>query len=302
MASRPVSGVSVFSGPVTRTWRVGPRRLPVCLSHNTVTGARSLHVDGDEVAGSVGSTTMFSRPLPLSYTTTDGWRGTVTIEFSGSSVLYRCQAHPPEGGAPLDLPEDNAPGAGGGTGSSSEDDSAAKLHVKVDAPEMGVSEAGEPVVYYCVSTTREADGRATRVHRRFRDFFALNDAVRSAYQGSQLLGSLPEPPPRGLKFFENHSDAAFVERRRWLLADFLFKLEAVPRMRGNADFVAFLGLVGTVRETSCFFPAGVALGVSLGAKGGLTEVTGLKPLSDGRPSPAQSSGVIRVGDTVRLCN
>ena len=63
--------------------------------------------------------------------------------------------------------------------------------------ERGARERGEPVVYYRVRATREADERSTVVHRRFRDFAALNDAVRAAYKGSQLLGSFPQPPPRG---------------------------------------------------------------------------------------------------------
>jgi len=302
MASVPtVSGVSVFAGMVNRTWRVGPRRLAVSLQHNTITGARNLYVDGEEVPGAAGSSSVFSRSASISFATPDGWRGTVSIEFSGTSVCYKCGVVSPEGGPTMHVPEDNAGGGGGGGASGGDDGGSAGplFRISVDAPEMGSSETGEPVVFYCVSTTRLSDGLATRVHRRFRDFFALNDAVRAAYQGSHLMGSLPEPPPRGLKFLENHGDAAFVERRRWLLADYLFKLEAVPRVRANADFVAFLGLVGSVRETSCFFPANAPLGLSLGKKDGLTEVQALKPLADGRPSVSMLSGVIVVGDTVR---
>jgi hypothetical protein len=210
-------------------------------------------------------------------------------------VCYKCAVTPPEGGAAQPVAEDNAVGSAAADGTAV----GPLFRITVDAPEMGCSETGEPVVFYCVSATRLSDGLATRVHRRFRDFFALNDAVRAAYQGSHLLGSLPEPPPRGFKFFENHSDPAFVERRRWLLADYLLKLEAVPRVRANADFVAFLGLVGTVRETSCFFPANAPLGLSLGKREALTEVAALKPLPDGRPSVAMLSSVIVVGDTVR---
>ena len=305
-----VSGVSVFSGMVNRTWRVGARRFPVSLQHNTVTGSRALYVDGEEVPGTAGSSSFFSRVHTLMFTTSDGWRGTVSIEFSGTSVCYKCGVTSPEGGPVMYVPEDNAAGAGAGAGGGGNDGGSGGggggdggggplYRITVDAPEMGASETGEPVVFYCVSAARLSDGLATRVHRRFRDFFALHDAVRAAYQGSHLLGSLPEPPPRGLKFLENHSDPAFVEKRRWQLADFLFKLEGVPRIRANADFVAFLGLVGSVRETSCFFPANAPLGLSLGSKAGLTEVQALKPLPDGRPSAAMLSNVIVVGDTVR---
>ena len=47
--------LSLLSGPVTRTWRVGPRHTPVQLYHNTVTGDRWLSVDGVEVPGTVGT-------------------------------------------------------------------------------------------------------------------------------------------------------------------------------------------------------------------------------------------------------
>ena len=288
-----VSIVSVFSGPVTRTWRVGPRRVPVTLNHNTITGFRTLYVDSLEVPGTAGTTSVFSSSTGLSFAA-DDWKGMVLLDRVGSEVHYTCCCKPPSGEADVYVAEDNNMASGNGG------DEAAKLRVSVNTPEGGMTETGEHVVYYQVSVTRETDGRGTRVHRRFRDFFALNDAVRSAYKGSQLLGSLPEPPPRGLKFMEDHNDATFVERRRWMLADWLYKLESVPRMRMNADFLAFVGLIGDVRETSCFFPPESPLGLSLGSvdNGRLTEVNALKPLPDGRPSPAMASGLVNIGDKV----
>ena len=289
-----MSTVSVFAGPVSRTWRIGPRRVAVTLNHNTITGSRALFVDGEEVPGTAGSTSVFSSRTALMFTA-DEWRGRVVLERVGTEVRYDCVCSAPGEAGEMAVGEDNQ--SAGGT---AVDDLAARLLVRVAAPEGGVSEAGEPVVYYEVTCMREADGRGTKVHRRFRDFFALNDAVRSAYQGSQLLGSLPEPPPRGIKFLENHADAGFVEKRRWLLADFLYKLEAVPRMRMNADFLAFVGLVGGTRETSCFFPAkGLGLSLAPSDGGRYTEITALKPNADGSPSPAQLRGLMYAGDKVR---
>ena len=287
-----MSTVSIFAGLVKRTWRVGPRCLAVTLDHNTVTGTRVLYVDGGEVAGTEGISSVFSAQTILMFTA-DGWSGRVIIERSGTEVVYTCIVS--QGAQEMTVQEDNAAAVGGAA------DLASKLQLRVETPEGGVTETGEPVVYYEVVCVREADGRGTRVHRRFRDFFALNDAVRSAYQGSQLLGSLPEPPPRGLKFLENHADPAFVEKRRWLLADFLYKLESVPRMRMNADFLAFVGLVGNTRETSVFFPE-KSLGLSLNpSPDGTTSVlAALKPLADGKPSPAQARKLVNVGDKVRL--
>jgi len=208
------SVVSFLSGPVTRTWRVGPRLAAVTLEHNTVTGSRALAVNSAEVPGTAGSFTFFSAPLELSFSV-DGYAGRVVLVSEGGNVVYRCLVAPPGGGAAEEVAEENALGAGLGAESH-------KLRLAVEAWEEGVGgERGEPVVYYRVRATREADERSTVVHRRFRDFAALNDAVRAAYKGSQLLGSCPQPPPRGLPFFDNQDDPGFREKRRWLCADFL---------------------------------------------------------------------------------
>ena len=67
--------------------------------------------------------------------------------------------------------------------------------------------------------------------------------LRSAYKGSHLLASFPSLPPRSAKFFEDHLSTAFVEKRRWLLQDWLYKMSQIPRMRRNPDFLTFLGIV-----------------------------------------------------------
>ena len=196
-----------------------PPAPPTPFPDNTITGSRALTVDGAEVLGSAGSFTFFSAPLDISFAV-DAHAGRVMLVSEGGNVLYRCIVTPP-GGTAADVPEDNAGGGGGGGGVGVGAD-AHKLRVAVEAFEDGVAgERGEPVVFYRVRAVREADERGTVVHRRFRDFFALNDAVRAAYKGSQLLGSFPEPPPRGLPFFDNQNAPAFRERRRWLLADYL---------------------------------------------------------------------------------
>ncbi len=206
--------VSFLSGPVTRTWRVGPRLLAVTLHHNTITGTRSLSVDSSEVLGSAGTFTFFSSPLELIFKV-DGYEGRVLLKSEGGNVIYRCIVKAPHASTAEDVPEENSLGAGLGSESN-------KLRLSIDAWEVGVSgERAEQIVFYRVRAVREADERGTVVHRRFRDFFALNEAVRAAYKGSQLLGSFPEPPPRGMMFIDNQEDPAFRERRRWLCADYL---------------------------------------------------------------------------------
>lgn len=209
------SVVSFLSGPVTRTWRVGPRLVAVILHHNTITGSRSLSIDGSEILGSAGTFTYFSSPLEIIFNV-DGHSGRVILISEGGNVIYRCLVTGPHSSTAEDVPEENTLGAGIGSDSN-------KLRISVEAWEVGCSgdQRPEPVVYYRVRTVRESDERGTVVHRRFRDFFALNDAVRAAYKGNQLLGSFPEPPPRGIMFLDKQDDPAFRERRRWLCADFL---------------------------------------------------------------------------------
>jgi hypothetical protein len=137
----PASTVSVFAGPVIRTWRIGPRRLAVTLSHNTIVGSRSLSVDGEEVAGTAGSTSIFSSRTVLNFTA-DAWQGRVVLERAGAEMRYECTVRAPGEDSEMGVMEENAGGGAGGVA-----DLAAKLRVNVAAPEGGVAESGEPVVY-----------------------------------------------------------------------------------------------------------------------------------------------------------
>lgn len=73
----PKSTVSVLSGPVTRTWTVhhNAREHTVQLYHNTITGERTLSVDGVETAGTSGTTGLFSSRKFLVYEVAPGAKG-----------------------------------------------------------------------------------------------------------------------------------------------------------------------------------------------------------------------------------
>lgn len=71
--------------------------------------------------------------------------------------------------------------------------------------------------------------------------------------------------------------------------------------RANGDFLAFLGIVDEVREVSVRFPIG-PMGITLSPNGPYTEITNLKPLPTGQPSPAQANGLIRIGYRVFRVN
>jgi hypothetical protein len=284
---------------------VGPRNAPVQLYHNTISGERWLSIDGVEVPGTVGS---HFGPLAgssvLAFRIGEGegdgsGSGRVTIAtVDFSKIHYSCVFND----APV--PEDNAAaGAGSGAGAAAGADAAGAMRVSVEAVDMGADEKSGrvEVAWFRVRAVRESDRRETVVHRRFNNFVALQEAVRSAYQGSALAQSVPELPSRGFKFFEDQLAPAFLEKRRWALQSFLYKLELLPRVRQNTDFLTFVGLVdGGVRESSAIFPPGAPLGITLSAAAdGFTEVTAIKPNADGSPSPAMAAGaIVRVGDKV----
>jgi len=280
--------LSVLSGPVTRTWRVSARNTPVQLYHNTLTGERWLSVDGIDVPGTVGSHFgPFAKPSLLNFALPgSGGSGTVSImTIDSTQVRYECVF---EGRA---MVEDNMTGNGSDTGA---------MRVTVDAAELAADE-NSGVVNVCwfkVKTIRESDRRETIVHRRFNNFVALAEAVRSAYQGSPLVNSIPELPSRGFKFLEDQLSPAFLEKRRWALQSFLYKLELLPRARINTDFLVFVGLIdGGARESSCLFPPG-PLGISIAAKGEYSEIVSIKANEDGSPSVAMRTSSVQIGDKV----
>lgn len=287
-----MASVSFLAGPVTRTWRVGARLVPVQLYHNTITGERWLSVDGLEQPGTVGSNVPLLSPAAVLNFEAAGEKGYVTINTQGSRFIHRCYFGP----GMSEVPEDNSLAAT----SSGADNEAGKLKVTIDAAETAADSGAKQAVWFKVHTVRERDRAETIVHRRFNNFVALDEAVRSAYKGSAVIDQLPALPPRGIGLFQNQSDPAFIEKRRWLLQDYLYKLESIPRMRTNSDFTTFLGIVDAARESSVLFPAG-PLGLTLVENGseGLVEVQAMRPTAEGQPSPAMAAGVVSVGDKVR---
>jgi hypothetical protein len=315
----PKMSVSLLAGPVTRTWRCGPRHSPVQLYHNTITGERWLSCEGLEVPGTVGSFYPFSGHATLNFEVQGAGKGHVTMDVAGTRVVYRCyfavSGGGEAGGAPVEVPEENSValgssssavgGTAGAAGAAAASEATHKLRVAVEAAEYATDEQGKPVVWFRVRADREAGSRGgfTVVHRRFNNFLALGESVGSSFKGSHLMAALPPLPPRGIKFLENQSDPAFIEKRRWLLQDYLYKLEQVPRVRENSDFQTFVGLVDDTREASVIFPVGSQLGLTLVQAGAFTEIGAFKPLADGRPSPALAvPGLLGLGDKVSKVN
>jgi hypothetical protein len=173
--------------------------------------------------------------------------------------------------------------------------------IDVEAAELGHDESGKEVVWYIVNTTRTTDRQSTRVHRRFRDFWAFNDQIRSAYKGSALFTSLPDMPSRTFKFLSNQRSPEFIEERRHQLHEFMIKLMQVPRVATNPDFCVFVGILDGVRESSVRFAPG-PLGLTVGKDGDHVGVLGFKALPDGSVSPAESAGCVQIGDRLSKVN
>jgi len=123
---------------------------------------------------------------------------------------------------------------------------------------------GDGVVWYLIRWP-ECN---VHVHRRYRDFYALYQQVSSAFRGSHLYASLPEPPPKEmLPSSSSNRTPAFLENRMRQLEIFLKRLNNYPGVRGglNPDVQEFLG-IGSARlevfETSVVFGEG-KLGIKL---------------------------------------
>lgn len=170
-----------LAGQITRTWEVkaGDNVYQIQLHHHSLSGQRYLTLNGREVPGSEvwpilrdlddilkvqqGRTTMLSNAETISFDIGEKL-GSVSIASGAGRFVYTCFF---DGET---LVEDNEKG-----GRKEHEDV-----YDIDIPDAveGVDEKGSRVVWYTLHTTRESDNSKTVVHRRFRDFFSLNEEVR----------------------------------------------------------------------------------------------------------------------------
>lgn len=187
-------------------------------------------MDGEDVLGTSGRSLFYQGPATLTFNLR-GQSGSVTIAFSGPNVIYRCTYNG------SDVPEENTV-AGGSAGVQLNEDSL-RMKITLDGYELGADDKGQPVVLYKLHSIRERDQRETVVHRRFNEFVGLNEALRACYKGSSLLGSIPSLPSRSIKLFNlvDHLAPDFINKRVFLLTDWLHKVVQVPRARSNPDLL-----------------------------------------------------------------
>ncbi len=188
---------------------------------------------------------------------------------------------------------------------------------------------GEGVVWYHVQTTRASDGKVSSRSRRFKEFYELSDDVHSAFVGNHLVNDLPKLPSRGIKYFSDHLDPLFVERRRMQLHTYLRALEKIPRVSRLPQYLSFIGMgkgdspsspsnssyipssitdstlrPGDFNEFSFEFGEG-SLGITLkntSSKIGSAVVDGYNQNPDGSLGAAETGGVVGIGDIISRIN
>lgn len=112
------------------------------------------------------------------------------------------------------------------------------------------SQSAEPVVWYKVEVVRREDGCRNVVHRRFKDFSALNSEIKQCFKGHHLLSSLPAFVEKKSKWIVDHSDPHFLDDRAHRLQIYLECLVRVPHVSETSSIKGFLGMMEKVRETS----------------------------------------------------
>jgi len=81
------------------------------------------------------------------------------------------------------------------------------------------------------------------VLKRFGQFYDMDAAVRGDFTDKQdILNSLPAPPQRKAKLFNDHMDENFVEQRRVLLENYLTRMLENSNVVRNKHFLVFLGV------------------------------------------------------------
>jgi hypothetical protein len=171
--------------------------------------------------------------------------------------------------------------------------------------EIAVDDANKPIAWYPLRTTVRVSGEDARtvlVHRRFRDFAALDADLRSHITDARQLSALPALPPKGIKLFTDHTSPEFVETRRVALAAYLAAVAPIAEAGAAARFHEFLGVSEDCCERSVIFREG-ALGMTLAGQCVgtqvvllFTEVTGFETGPDGSRGQAALSRQVQPGD------
>jgi len=99
------------------------------------------------------------------------------------------------------------------------------------------------VLYSLVVKKKGTDEQVSKREARFNSFMSTYQLLKSMYKKHPTLKSnLPPIPGKDIKMMRNHTDPAFVEKRREGLNDFVTKLATFPGVLTVPGLRDWLGL------------------------------------------------------------
>lgn len=200
--------VTVFDGQLLRSWKyeLDGFTHQVHLYHDTITGVRSATLNHEEIRDSMGTSNLFMETTGHRILfSVKGKPGYIEIKRSGwVSFDYTCNI------AGENIVENTQ------QISAQQNEELYKVSV-TGYTQCHDTHGEDSVVWYAVATERLADGCRNVVHRRFKDFSALNSEIKQSFKGHQLLSSLPSFVEKKSKWIVDHSDPSFLEDRRYRL-------------------------------------------------------------------------------------
>jgi hypothetical protein len=250
--------VSVLEGQLTRTWTFTindtGKKHTINLYHDTITGVRSAMLDFEEIAESIGNSSVFmgSEGHQINFTV-EGFAACIEIRKAGwTEFAYSCSV--------------NGQSLKESTQMVAQRQGEQVFRVAINETALTKTETGDEfITWYLVSTTRVVDNISTFVHRyeapdehfsvlivfrRFRDFADLNSQVKQNFKGHHLRSSLPPFPEKTPKFATDHLDPTFIQERRQKLLFYLRLLLDVPHVAEMTCVKSFLGLMEQVPSLS----------------------------------------------------
>jgi hypothetical protein len=278
-----MTALSLVSGRACRTWTVNSETQPlikhiVQLKADTNSGNIEVLLNGAPAHGFDGTkySSVFDWPSNIPYTIPGVGSGTIFVARDQAFVEISCA-----------FGELFFPCMELGTAASSP-----TLDISIPHGLIALDELNATVGWFLLHT-KVSDGRETSVHRRFRDFSAINDTLRWAFRDSPILASFPEMAPKGIKLLEFHLSPAFIDKRRALLEEWARKMATIPEVRAHSTFSTFLGWVDQDRESSILLPAGLRLGLALATHGRFVKTVSVQSTDEG------ISNALQPGDSVR---
>eukprot|EP00750_Incisomonas_marina_P027879 INCI6253.1.p1 GENE.INCI6253.1~~INCI6253.1.p1 ORF type:complete len:310 (+),score=68.92 INCI6253.1:98-1027(+) len=205
---------------VARTWKFGANKEhTLVLEHDCMTGRRQVYLDKKLVHN---QTVFPDRSFEI-FVQVDGKTGKVVVE----NKVLSLQVH-------YHFYYDGVEQVSRMFDSSCRN--SLESVMKVSVPDIEVVDG---VAQFVIEAASTRSTTKTRFSKRFSDFVELHQHVQAAFAGSHLAKSVPKPPPRRFRFWSNHNDPVFLEKRRAGLDDFLNGLIVLPRIASDQYVLDF---------------------------------------------------------------